>query len=234
VEPWSIGLVALIVIGLGVIIFGALHDRARNRRRAAEMLAPPPRAIPRLERDAPAPAYVSELQARRAPGGAGRDLSPGDRAAVDAEIEAASTVTINTGYASRDFVTDAPTSRAVLDHPLVAVCAGPVQSVRELLPILERASRSHRPLVLLAASFTPEITATLEVNAIQRTIALVAVVAGTADAEAVARATHAVIIDAADRRSGYLAPNQLGSCARWISTATASHLILPADHHQTA
>ena len=43
-----------------------------------------------------------------------------------------------------------------------------------------------------------------------------------------------MIIDASDRRAGYLAPDQLGSCARWVSTATASHLIIPSDHHQTA
>jgi hypothetical protein len=234
VEPWSIGLVALIIIGLGVIIFGALYDRARNRRRAAEMLAPPPRVIPRLSAQAPSPAYLSELQARRAPGGGHRDLTPTERAAVDAEVGADTTVTIRAGYASRDFITDAPSSRAVLDDPLVAVCAGAVQSVRELLPVLERASRNHRSLVIVAESFAPEVTATLEVNAIQRTLPLVAVVAGVADVEAVARASRAMIIDTADRRSGYLAPDQLGSCARWISTATASHLIASAAHHQTA
>jgi len=38
VDPWSIGLIALIVVGLAAIIFGALWDRRRNKRRAAEML----------------------------------------------------------------------------------------------------------------------------------------------------------------------------------------------------
>ena len=61
---------------------------------------------------------MSELQARRAPGGP-RSSSPAERAVVDAEISAASTVTIAAGYASRDFVTDAPAARVVLDDPLV-------------------------------------------------------------------------------------------------------------------
>src|SRR3712207_2383432 len=66
-DAWTVGLVVLVVVGLGVILFGALWDRAANRRRAAEMLAPPQRVIPGFHPDAPAPRYLSELQARRAP-----------------------------------------------------------------------------------------------------------------------------------------------------------------------
>ena len=36
--PWQVGLIAVIVIRLGLIIFGALWDRSRNRHRQAEML----------------------------------------------------------------------------------------------------------------------------------------------------------------------------------------------------
>ena len=82
-EPWIIGLIALVVVGLGVIVYGALHDRARNRRRAAEMLAPPPRMIPQFKADSPAPHYLSELQARRPPPEAEpTDLTPSQREAI--------------------------------------------------------------------------------------------------------------------------------------------------------
>ena len=225
-EPWSIGLVAVIVIGLGVIIFGALYDRARNRRRAAEMLAPPPRVIP--QHDADSPAYVSELQARRPSPGPSRDLSPSERTTLDTQIAAESTVTINAGYASRDFVTDGPTARAILDDPLVAVCAGPVHSVRELLPVLEAAMAGGRSLVVVAESFGPEVRTTLEVNAIRRTIAVVAVAASDADLTRIADVSHAIVLDSTDRQSGYLAPAQLGSVSRWVSTAKSSHLIVSA------
>ena len=228
-EPWSIGLVLLIVVGLGVIIFGALSDRARNRRRAAEMLAPPPREIPRLDPDGPPPAYVSELQARRPPDGRGRDQSPRERAVVDAQLAADTTVTVGAGFLSRDFVTDAATARAVLDEPLVAVCSGAVHSVRELLPVFEAARRQDRPLVVVAESFTPELQATLEVNAIRGTMSLLAVVATGPELAQIVGASRAVVLDGSDRRAGYLAPDQLGAVARWVSTATSSHLVVPAD-----
>ena len=64
-DAWQIGLIVLIIVGLGLVVFGALWDRARNRRRAAEMLAPPPRTIPQFRPDAPPPHYLSDLQARR-------------------------------------------------------------------------------------------------------------------------------------------------------------------------
>lgn len=227
-EPWSIGLVALIVVGLGVIIFGALYDRARNRRRAAEMLAPPPRVIPQHDPDTPPPAYVSELQARRPPTGPSRDLTARERVAVDTQLAAESTVTISAGYASRDFITDTPTARAILDDPLVAVCAGPVHSVRELLPVLEAAMTGGQSLVIAAESFGSEVRTTLEVNAIRRTISVVAVAAPDAELSRIADVSHAIIIDSTDRQSGYLAPDQLGSVSRWVSTAKSSHLIVSA------
>ena len=67
VDPWSIGLIVLIIAGLAAIILGALWDRRRNKQRAAEMLAPPARTIPQFHPDAPAPHYLSDLQARRRP-----------------------------------------------------------------------------------------------------------------------------------------------------------------------
>ena len=106
-EPWIIGLIALVAVGLGVIVFGALHDRARNRRRAAEMLAPPPRTIPQFKADSPAPHYLSDLQARRPPPDAEpTDLTPSQRAAITAQLSDPATITIRAGYASKDFATD--------------------------------------------------------------------------------------------------------------------------------
>ena len=107
VDAWQIGLIVLIIAGLGLVVFGALWDRARNRRRAAEMLAPPPRTIPQFRPDAPAPHYLSDLQARRPRADAEPTaLTPEHRESIRREITGAQTVTIRAGYASRDFVTD--------------------------------------------------------------------------------------------------------------------------------
>jgi hypothetical protein len=230
VDAWTLGLVVLVVVGLGVIVFGALWDRARNRRRAEEMLAPPERVIPHFRPDTPAPQYLSELQARRAPAtAAGPALSTGERAELGRRLEDGGSVTIGTGYASSDFVTDPTSGWAVLDEPVVLVCADPVASIRELLGVLERMVLSQTPLVVVAPDLAPEVIATLEVNRIQRRLALVVVVApDDGERAVVARACGATPTDRSDRQAGYLPPSVLGRCARWVSTVRTSH-VLPAS-----
>jgi hypothetical protein len=230
VDLWQVGLIAVIVIGLGLIIFGALWDRAQNRRRAAEMLAPPPRTIPQFRPDSPAPHYLSDLQARRRRTGTdGTALSGEERERINRQIADASTVTVPTGYASRDFVTDATSGWAVLDHPAVLACPDPVDSVRELLPVLEQLIMTGTPLVVLAPKLSAEVQGTLEVNAIQHTMRLLAVTPAGPALYSLAAACGADPIDLADRQAGYFPAERLGRCERWVSTAKASHVIVSAE-----
>jgi hypothetical protein len=234
VDLWQVGLIAVIVIGLGLIIFGALWDRARNRRRAAEMLAPPPRDIPQFRPDAPAPHYLSDLQARRPPpDGTPTALTPEDRQAITRQIADVQTVTIPAGYASKDFVTDPDSGWAVLDRPAVLVCGEPVETIRELLSVLERLVMSRTPLVIVAPRLAPEVLSTLEVNQIQQKMHLLAVTPKAAELPSLATACGATIMDRADLRSGYAPPDQLGRCERWVSTAKASHVIMSAEVPQS-
>lgn len=223
VEPWTLGLVAVILLGLAVILFGALYDRARNRRAAAEMLAPPRRPIPQFSPDSPAPTYLSDLQARRRPEEAPRGLSQSERERTSREIADPSTVRLDTGYVSPEFVTDPNSGQAVLDAPRVLVCSERVESTRELLPILERCTLSGTGLVIVAPSISDEVRATLEVNQIQRRLRVLAVTG--ADQQRVAAATGAQPRERSDLQSGYVWPQHLGGCARWISTAKASFVV---------
>lgn len=233
VDPWSIGLIVLIVVGLVAIIFGALWDRRVNKRRAAEMLSPPKRTIPHFKPDAPAPHYLSDLQARRRPENAERtDLSDAERQSVSQQLTDPSTVTIDAGYASRDFITDSRSGWAVLDRPAVLVCGDPIQTFRELLGTLEKMILGRTPLIIVAPAIAPEVLATLEVNAIRQTMRLLAVICDEARLSAIAAACQAMILDRSDRQSGYLGPDQLGHCERWISTDTSSHLVVAAETKQ--
>jgi hypothetical protein len=229
VEPWTIGLVAVIVVGLAVILFGALSDRAKNRRAAVEMLAPPRRTIPQFRPDSPAPSYLSDLQARRPPDDAtARELTPADREQLAAQLKDVSTVKLSAGFASRDFITDRSSSQAVLDQPRVLVCAERIESTRELLAILEKLILSGTPLVVVAPSLSDEVRGTLEVNQIQGTMGLLAVTPPTtADLHRMADATGAQIRTRSDLQGGYAWPEHLGTCARWVSTAKHSYVIGP-------
>ena len=131
VEPWTLGLVAVIVVGLAVIVFGALSDRAKTRRAAAEMLSPPQRTIPQFSPDTPAPQYLSDLQARRPPEEApSTELSASEREQLARRLRDPSTLKVDAGWLSRDFVTDPGSGQAVLDSPRVLVCLEPIESTR--------------------------------------------------------------------------------------------------------
>lgn len=220
VQAWVVAMVVVLAVALALTIYGALHDRTLNRRRAEEMLGPPQRAIPHLPEDARSPAYVTEAQARRRP--TARGAVPFDELG-----ERPADVEVGVGYASEDFVTDEGRHEVVLDDPLVLVCADDVDTVRELLPALEIALRSGRPLVVVAPVFGSEVLGTLEVNAIQGKVPGVAVVADEPNRTTIAASTGAVPVDRTDRRSGWLDPAALGRLARWTSTRTRSRLVLP-------
>ena len=227
VDPWTVGAVAIMVVALLAIIYGALADRAKNRRLATQIMSPPERTIPQFAPDSPAPTYLSELQARRRP----ESTSPAsatDTTEIAAALRDSSTVTLDAGFTSADFVTD-PTARwAVLDSPRVLVCAEPVEAIRELLPVLERAIRTAQPLVVVAPAFAAAVSATLEVNQVQGKLAVCAVKAAGPVLYDAARATGAVPIARSDLQAGYAPPEQLGSCVRWVSTSDRSYVIAGA------
>jgi hypothetical protein len=235
VDPWTVGLIALIVVGLAVIIFGALRDRAKNKQRERDMLSPPAREIPRFQPDNPAPRYLSELQARRPPPDAEpTDLTQTERAEIKTAMADASTVTIKAGYLAREFVTDQTSGWAVLDQPMIMVCAEPVKTVRELLTVLEKLVVTKAPLVIAAPAFTDEVEATLAVNKIRQTLRLLPVAASEPQLAAIAAATGASQLIRSDLQAGYVLPTHLGRSVRWVSGPSQSYIIGPAARPQAA
>ena len=219
-------MIAVVVVAGALTVFGALSDRAKNRRRAAEMLGPPQRDIPHLPADARSPRYVTEAQARRRPEGA-------PSSAVGASDRDGDGIQIAVGYASADFVTDPGAKAVVLENALVLVCRDGVETIRELLPALERAIKDGRPLVVVAPTIAKDVLGTLEVNAIQGLVPGVAVLADDDVRAQVVEATGASPVDAGDRRSGWLDPEALGHVARWTSGSRTTRVV-PAQRLSAA
>jgi len=97
---------------------------------------------------------------------------------------------------------------------------------RRLLTILEKLILSRTPLVVVAPSLSDEVRGTLEVNAIQQTMTLLAVTPpNESDLVQVAEATNGQARTRSDLQAGYVWPEHLGSCARWVSTANTSYVI---------
>lgn len=234
VQAWVVVMIAVVVVAAALTVYGALSDRAKNRRRAAEMLGPPQRDIPNLPADARSPAYVTEAQARRRPTGAAsatqltddiQDVRQQLRTATTEPFAAYADREIAVGYASANFVTAPGSREVVLEEPIVLVCSDDVETIRELLPALEQALRTGRPLVVVAPAIAKDVLGTLEVNAIQGKVPGVAVLADAVVRGQVVDATGAVPVDSTDRRSGWLDPQALGAAVRWTSAAKTTRVV---------
>jgi hypothetical protein len=227
VEGWQLGLIAVLVIGVAAIVFGAVRDRRINERRRREMLAPPERSIPKFAPDAPTPSYLSELQARRPPADARpTGLSPAERDELRAAMAAPDTTVIDRGYASDDLVTDQEAGWSVLHRPNVLVAEDGIATVRELLGVLENQLPTGRPLVVVAPAISDELLATFAVNHIRQVITVLPVIVADDDVRRrIAGATGARPMSHLDLQSGYLAPGMLGGCETWVSTSQQSHIL---------
>ena len=230
-EGWTIGVVVVLVLGLAAILYGALSDRAKTNRARREILSPPDRTIPRFSPDTVPPRYLSELQARRPPSDAtATALEETRRAEVRRLLSVPSTTKVPAGLASRVFVTDPPTGWAVLDGPAVVVCADPVTSFRELLPVVERELLSRAPLVLAVPEISGEALATLEVNHIQQLLHVAVVTSKDADLlRRIADTVGARPVDHSDLQAGYVTDAHLGWCSTWVSDRGHSWIIAAGD-----
>lgn len=233
VQAWVVVMVVVLVIALALTVYGALHDRTLNRRRAEEMLGPPKRDIPNLPADARAPSYVPEAQARRRRSSSSPAELDDEIVALRERLETATTEPftayeprqVTVGHATDDFATEPDGRTAELTDPLVLVCADDVETVRELLPALEHVITAGRPVVVVAPRIAPEVLGTLEVNALQGKVPGVAVITDDAARNEIAEVSGATPVDRTDRRSGWADPAAFGHLASWTSTRTSARLV---------
>ena len=79
------------------------------------------------------------------------------------------------GYISPYFVTNAEKMNAVLDHPFILLYDKKVSTMKDLLPILEAAAQTGRPLLIIAEDVDGEALATLVVNKLRGSLKIAAV-----------------------------------------------------------
>jgi len=79
------------------------------------------------------------------------------------------------GYLSPYFVTDSEKMIADLESPLILIYDKKISNMKELLPILEQAAQSGRPLLIIAEDVESEALATLVVNKIRGSLKIAAV-----------------------------------------------------------
>jgi len=90
-------------------------------------------------------------------------------------LETVEGMQFNRGYKSPYFVTDNNSMQAVLQDPLILITDKKLNSVKELLPLLEGASQQNKPLLIIADDISGEALSTLVVNKMRGILQCVAV-----------------------------------------------------------
>ena len=93
----------------------------------------------------------------------------------DTYLETVEGMQFDRGYKSPYFVTDNNTMQSVLDNPAILIMDHRLNSVKELLPILEAVSNQGKSLLIIAEDIDNEALATLIVNKMRGTINVCAV-----------------------------------------------------------
>lgn len=79
------------------------------------------------------------------------------------------------GYLSPYFVTNTEKMITEMENPLILLCDNKISNMKELLPILEPAAQSGKPLVIIAEDVDGEALSTLVVNRIRGSLKIAAV-----------------------------------------------------------
>ncbi|MFN2499803.1 MAG: chaperonin GroEL [Pyrinomonadaceae bacterium] len=94
---------------------------------------------------------------------------------LQTELDIVEGMQFDRGYLSPYFVTNAERMEAVLDEPRILLHEKKISAMRDLLPILEQAAGSGRPLLIVAEDIDGDALATLVVNKLRGTIKVCAV-----------------------------------------------------------
>lgn len=109
------------------------------------------------------------------------------------------------GYGSPYMVSDHEKMIAVLEEPRVLISANKINTVKELLPILEASMEANVPLVVVASDFSEEVVTTLAVNKLRGTLNVI-----TVKCNEYGERQHAVLEDLAVTVGTPLVDNSLG------------------------
>jgi chaperonin GroEL len=91
------------------------------------------------------------------------------------ELEVTEGLQFDKGFISPHFVTDPESGEAVLEDAYILITTQKISSIEELLPLLEKVLKAGKPLMIVAEDVDGQALSTLVVNAIRKTVKVVAV-----------------------------------------------------------
>ncbi|MGC9342106.1 MAG: chaperonin GroEL, partial [Bacteroidales bacterium] len=93
----------------------------------------------------------------------------------DTSVEVVEGMQFDRGYISPYFVTDTEKMEAVLESPLILIHDKKISTMKDLLPILEKAAQTGKPLLIISEDVDGEALATLVVNKLRGSLKIAAV-----------------------------------------------------------
>ncbi len=94
---------------------------------------------------------------------------------IETYVDVVEGMQFDRGYISPYFVTDTEKMEAVYESPYILIHDKKISVMKDLLPILEKAAQSGKPLIIIAEDIDGEALATLVVNKIRGSLKVVAV-----------------------------------------------------------
>ncbi|APT93187.1 molecular chaperone GroEL [Corynebacterium phocae] len=94
---------------------------------------------------------------------------------IDSTVDVTEGISFEKGYLSPYFATEEETNHAVLDNPSILLVRNKISSLPDFLPLLEKIAESGKPTLIIAEDIEGEPLQALVVNAIRKTLKVVAV-----------------------------------------------------------
>jgi chaperonin GroEL len=94
---------------------------------------------------------------------------------TDTYVDVVEGMQFDRGYISAYFITNTEKMAAELDHPYILIYDKKISTMKDLLPILEAAAQTGRPLLIIAEDVDGEALATLVVNRLRGSLKVAAV-----------------------------------------------------------
>jgi chaperonin GroEL len=94
---------------------------------------------------------------------------------IETTLEVVEGMQFDKGYLSPYFVTNTETMEAKLEDPYILIFEKKISNLKDMLPLLEKAARTGKPLLIIAEEVEGEALATLVVNRIRGTLNVCAV-----------------------------------------------------------
>ena len=94
---------------------------------------------------------------------------------MDTTLEVVEGMQFDKGYLSPYMITDRDTMTATLDNPLIMVTDKKINSIKDILPLLEKVVQTGKPLLIISEDIEGEALATIVVNKLRGSLNVTAV-----------------------------------------------------------